>query len=173
MCNHCVAPQPSRDYLLQHSGAMKRILVAHDGSLFSPAVLEEATALATGWGAKIRLVRAVSIPAVPAFNNRVVDAIVEMATSSLRTAAKAIPPALRDGLSLDVGEPCRVVLAAARAYEADLIVIGAHAHGTFRQVLGTSAARIVQHARAPVFVVRPASDRAHSTACTSCASAPA
>jgi nucleotide-binding universal stress UspA family protein len=152
---------------------MKRIVVAHDGSPLSHAVLEEAIALATAWEAKIRLLRAVSIPAVPPSTNRVLDAIVEAATSSLRTAAKAIPPALRDGLSLDVGVPCRVALAAARTYEADLIVIGAHGHGTSRQFLGNTAARIVEHATVPVLVVRPMSDRVHSVVRRSCASAPA
>jgi nucleotide-binding universal stress UspA family protein len=143
---------------------MKRILVAHDGSLFSDAVLEEALALATAWEAKIRLVGAVSIPAVPPFTLRGADAIVDAATSSLRTAARAIPPALRDGLSLDVGRACRVVLAAARTYEAELIVVGAF--------LGGSAARIVEQAPAAVLVVRRASDRVHSGTRRSCASAP-
>jgi nucleotide-binding universal stress UspA family protein len=42
------------------------------------------------------------------------------------------------------------VLAAARTYEADLIVIGAHAQGN-------TAERIVEQAIVPVFVVRPTS----------------
>jgi nucleotide-binding universal stress UspA family protein len=143
---------------------MKRILLAHDGSAVAAGVVEAAVALAAAYGAKIRLVRAVARPAetpimpIPGTALPIapvdLERIVAEARASLGEVAKSIPAAQSDGVSIEIGPPWRVVLAAAQSYGADLIVIGAHAHGALRRAIGTTAARIVEHATTPVLVVR-------------------
>ena len=53
------------------------------------------------------------------------------------------------------GTPADEILAAAREWEPDLIVIGTHGRsGVSRVVLGSTAESVVRHARCPVVVVR-------------------
>jgi len=48
------------------------------------------------------------------------------------------------------------ILAAAREWEADVIVIGTHGRsGVSRLVLGSTAESVVRHAPCPVLVIRP------------------
>jgi nucleotide-binding universal stress UspA family protein len=47
------------------------------------------------------------------------------------------------------------VCGAAKALDADLIVVGSHGYGTVDRLLGTTAAKIVNHAECSVLVVRP------------------
>jgi nucleotide-binding universal stress UspA family protein len=58
-------------------------------------------------------------------------------------------------LKLAVANPWRGVCAAALEEQVDLIVIGSHGYGALDHVLGTNAARIVNHAPCSVLVVRP------------------
>lgn len=141
---------------------MKRVLVALDLSDSSPFVLARAAEIASALGAKVRLLSAVQlppiVPASPAGPLIVpVDAaaIVRSAKAALIEREGELPPALRDGVEVELGDVCSAVCSAARSYEADLVVIGAHRHGLLARVLGTTAARIVNHIDRPVVVVRP------------------
>ncbi|HEV3189281.1 MAG TPA: universal stress protein, partial [Polyangiaceae bacterium] len=57
-----------------------------------------------------------------------------------------------------VGTPWEAVCNAARAAGADVIVIGSHGYAGFDRLLGTTAARIVNHAACSVLVVRPSAN---------------
>jgi nucleotide-binding universal stress UspA family protein len=141
---------------------MRRILVGLDGSEREPGVLSAARDLAERYGAELILFRAVGLPAeVPAEaylkpEISVLELLQEKATAALEAALRTIPEPLhsRARLKLSIANPWRGVCAAAAEEQVDLIVIGSHGYGALDHVLGTNAARIVNHARCSVFVVR-------------------
>ena len=55
----------------------------------------------------------------------------------------------------EIGTPWRTVVAAAQREQADDIVVGSHGYGGIDRLLGTTAAKIVDHADCSVFVARP------------------
>jgi len=138
---------------------MKRILVAVDESDTATEVIARAVDLARTSGARLRLVRAVTPPPIPAppgtFMPQVTDASITSAEVSLRPLLEQVPEPLRDGAIVELGGAADVVGRAARAFDADLVVIGAHRYGLFARALGTNAARIVNRVDRPVLVVRP------------------
>jgi universal stress protein F len=139
---------------------MKRVLVAIDPSDDSPLVLARAVELARAFGAKLRLLSVAQVPPVvtaPGFAPIHIDTVgvLAAAEASLRRREGDVPPALRDGVVVEVGDVSSVVCSVARAYDADLVVLGAHRHGMLARMLGTTAARIVNHIDRPVIVVRP------------------
>ena len=73
-----------------------------------------------------------------------------LATAAQRTGE---PPAWQ---FLREGKPADQILAAAREWEADVIVIGTHGRsGVSRLVLGSTAESVVRHAPCPVLVIKP------------------
>jgi universal stress protein A len=139
---------------------MKRFLVALDTSDNSTFVLARAIELASGLGAKIRLVAAVQMPLIvsarPAFPSYMdPSAITGLAEATLRERERDVPEALRDGVVVEIGLASDVICSVARSYDADLVIIGAHRHGLLARMLGTTAATIVNHIDRPVIVVRP------------------
>jgi nucleotide-binding universal stress UspA family protein/hemerythrin-like domain-containing protein len=141
---------------------MKRILAAIDSSETSATVVARAIELARGTGAKVRLLRAVSVQplAVPSGTFGAPIAVrpsekVDEATASLTSTLEGVPEDLRDGIAVEVGSAPDVICATARAYDAEVVVIGAHRYGVLERVLGTTAARVVNRIDRPVFVVRP------------------
>ena len=120
--------------------------------------------LAERYAAELILFRAVGLPPeVPAeayLESQVslLDLLQARASAALEAAARTIPEPLRSRvrLKLAVSNPWRGVCAAALEEQADLIVIGSHGYGALDHVLGTNAARIVNHAQCSVFVVRSA-----------------
>lgn len=139
---------------------MKRLLVALDTTDNSAFVLARAIELARSFGAKMRLVSAVQVPPIvpaPPMGPIAIDAseLIESTAAALRERERQVPPELRDGLAVEMGPAQDVVCSAARSYGADLVVIGAHRHGVLARMLGTTAAKIVNHIDRPVIVVRP------------------
>ncbi len=76
----------------------------------------------------------------------------EEATRALNELAKA------EGLSaaIDVrsGQPASAILAAAEEHKVDVIVIASHRPGFQDYLIGSTAARVVRHARCSVLVLR-------------------
>jgi nucleotide-binding universal stress UspA family protein len=112
-------------------------------------------------GAELVLVHAVSVPAPPAFlgeslpareqlvENARRGADIRMRELTLELRASRVWPEIR------VGEPADLVGTMARAYSADMIVVGEHgARSGLASLLGTTAQRIVNEAVAPVLVAR-------------------
>jgi nucleotide-binding universal stress UspA family protein len=139
---------------------MKRILTCLDGSQRAPYVLATAVTLARSMGAKLRLFRAVSIPSeVPprlysVSPNDLPGILLESAKSELSELARDVPPELIDGLEVHIGSPWDAICAAAHSTDADLVVIGSHGYGALDRVLGTTAAKVVNHVDRSVLVVR-------------------
>jgi universal stress protein F len=141
---------------------MKRILVGLDGSPREPEILRTAQDLAQRYEAELILFRSVGLPPeVPAEaylkpELSLLELLQGKATAALEACARTIPEPLqaRVRLKVSVANPWRGVCAAALEEQADLIVVGSHGYGALDHVLGTNAARIVNHAQCSVLVVR-------------------
>ena len=138
---------------------MQRILVALDGSPAQTAVLDAAAELAAALGAKLILFHAVAIPvhlpqqalAVPPTD--VGGLLSDMARLQLEELAQARAE-LVERIQVEVGTAWRAVCEAAKTDDVDLVVIGSHGYGGIDRLLGTTAAKIVDHAPCSVHVVR-------------------
>src|SRR5262249_52126493 len=113
--------------------------------------------------AKLRLMRAVALPPllppgpfVDAVRIDDQDVGRHAAEASLHELERGVPKELRDGIDVELGRPADAICRAAKAYDADLVVIGAHPHGALRRALGTTAAKVVRQIDRPLFVARRA-----------------
>ena len=140
---------------------MKRILVCLDGSPTQVSVLDAAATVAAALGAKLILFHAVAIPvhlpqqalAVPPTD--VGGLLSDMARTQLEELAQARAD-LVERIQVEIGTAWRAVCETAKADGVDLVVIGSHSYGGIDRLLGTTAAKIVDHAPCSVYVVRTA-----------------
>lgn len=140
---------------------MKKILTCLDASPRAPHVLASAVDLARRTGAKLVLFRSVGLPPELAHDdvfgvspNKLIDRLLESARESLEKLAGDVPPAVLEGIEVRIGTPWNAICAEATAVEADLIVIGSHGYSGIDRILGTTAAKVVNHADRSVLVVR-------------------
>lgn len=139
---------------------MKRIFVAVDSSPRAKLVLAAAVTLAKAMNSKIFLFRSVSIPPeipVDAYMSSTTDLqglLLENARKEMDTLAKEVPAELLEKTEIEVAVAWDGICRAAKQFEADLIVIGSHGYGLLDRVLGTTAAKVVNHADRSVLVVR-------------------
>jgi nucleotide-binding universal stress UspA family protein len=142
----------------------KRILVPFDGSDTSREALESAIQLARESGGRLRIIHSLDELRYMTPYDYTVE-VLETARSSANAAlaqalelAKAsgvaAESALLEGLDLRLGD---VVADDARAWSADLVVVGTHGRrGVGRVLLGSGAEQIIRHAPVPVLAVRSA-----------------
>ena len=141
---------------------MKRILVALDGSERAPVVLAAAARLADAAGAKLVLFRAIGVPAelpreVLAMPEvRVEDLLRRAAHAELDRLASTVKPEQVERLTTELGIAWDAIVREGRACDADLIVIGSHGYGGLDRLLGTTAAKVANHADRNVLIVRTA-----------------
>lgn len=139
---------------------MKRIFVALDGSPRAPIVLAAAARLAQLTGARLILFRAIGIPpevppellVVPPL--RVEDALRAAAHASLEALAASIDRELVESIRTELATAWNGIVDEARRCDADLIVIGSHGYGGIDRLLGTTAAKVVNHSDRNVLIVR-------------------
>ena len=135
---------------------MRLIVVGLDGSEHQDVVLKAALAEE----GQLLLVRAVTLPvevpnALLAVSPDSVGPLLEKAAmQDLERMAKLIPADRLSKVRVEVGTPWRTLCDIARASNAGLIVIGSHGYGGLDRLLGTTAARVVNHAPCSVLVVR-------------------
>jgi nucleotide-binding universal stress UspA family protein len=140
--------------------APRKILVGVDGSSRALDVAVAAGRLARSVGASLTLARIVPVPiegltgwdAGPSAS--FLDLLEQEATESLGKLAHRIPPGVPVERRVELGKPWRSLCAIARELDVDLILIGSHGYDTLDRVLGTTAARVVDHADRSVLVVR-------------------
>ena len=144
----------------------QRILVPVDGSPTSERGLAEAIAPARLTGARMRLMNVVDATVfameadacagmasdtIPLMRERG-QKILATAQAQVEAAGGGVDTVLRDGFA---GRVCDLVVDAAKAWSAELIVIGTHGRrGAGRLLLGSAAERILRMAPAPVLLVR-------------------
>jgi len=139
---------------------MKRILVALDGSERSAGVLGTSLKLAKLTGAEVVLFRGIGLP--PAMPPHVwaleevslIEALRHDAEKYLAGVAATLPKDVTARTEVGVGVPWQAVCAAAEKENADLIVVGSHGYSAVDRLLGTTAAKVVNHATRSVLVVR-------------------
>ncbi len=141
---------------------MNRILVCLDASPRVPHVLERATAIAKATGGKLILFRAVGLPhdahvppeALSMSPNELVELWRRSAERDLEALRETLPPGIVESVVVKIGSPWYAFCAAAKELSVDLITIGSHGYQGVDHVLGTTAAKVVNHADRSVLVVR-------------------
>ncbi len=139
---------------------MKKILVGIDCSPRSDEVLGAAVRLARALDARLHLFRGVGVPReVPAIAWSVapgeLESVLEReALAELNEHARQVPAELLAGTSVALGSPWQAICEAAKRENVDLIIIGSHGFGAVDRVLGTTAAKVVNHTDRSVMVVR-------------------
>jgi nucleotide-binding universal stress UspA family protein len=146
---------------------MKRILVGVDGSPRQKLVLAAASDLAGRLNAKLVLFRAVSLPSelppeaylmAPAEVTKILE---RRARADLEQAARELPAEIVAGLRVALGTPWQSICRAAQEEDVELVMIGSHGYSGLDRILGTTAAKVVDHAECSVFVVRDAAQNAN------------
>lgn len=138
-----------------------KIVAATDFSDTAAAGVAWAAEIARLHGAHLTLVHAVQTPPPrPDYFSSDVDSggqLQEAARLRLEEAAAAVDDSGLEGLHtrLLVGRPHEVILDVADEVHADLVVLGTRGHSGLRHLLlGSTAQRVVQHARCPVLTTR-------------------
>jgi nucleotide-binding universal stress UspA family protein len=145
----------------------KRILVPVDGSPTSMAGLNEALRLARNQKARVRLVHIVD--EVPIFSSSEGGVNIEPVIESLKSGGKSILArtakmvaargvrAETEMVENTTSRVADVLVARAKRWRADLIVMGTHGRrGVNRLVLGSDAELVVRNSPVPVLLVRSA-----------------
>ena len=144
-----------------------RILVPVDGSATSLLGLKHAIGLATDEHAQLRLLNVVDesilIPAVYAYpSGDTADLIDSLRVSGRKALAAAAARAAKRGVDAERAQleshlqpVSDAILAEARKWQADLIVMGTHGRrGLNRLMLGSDAERLLRESPVPVLLVR-------------------
>lgn len=145
------------------SAPIRSILVALDDSKVAPLVFDTGAALARQMGAEVSLLRVLVLPpeippAAHAEPDHLLDKVQADTRADLRALSALAPDvAFRPPLAVP-GDPWRQIIEVSDQLNVDLIVIGSHRYHGLDRVLGTTAARVVNHAHRNVLVVhdRPA-----------------
>lgn len=140
---------------------MKTILVCLDGSKRASFVLETAVDLARRSDAKLRIFRAVGVP--PEIDQDViahqamslVEALLAKARAELTDLVQSSAPGMVEAYEVRVGVPWDAICREAKERDVDLVVIGSHGYSGLDRILGTTAAKVVNHCDRSVLVARP------------------
>jgi nucleotide-binding universal stress UspA family protein len=140
--------------------SFRRILIALDDSAIAAHAAEVGLELAISLKAQAALVYVVD-PAPALQTDSGISAAEWAATLNREGQAFLATTAQRTGQPsawqfLREGKPADQILATAREWEADVIVIGTHGRsGVSRLLLGSTAESVVRHATCPVLVIKP------------------
>jgi universal stress protein E len=129
-----------------------RIVVATDLQPRSERALSRAISLANGIGATLTVVHAVpKTPSTPSARVRR-NAVYAQILSAIDDATAGTRSELID-IDVRVGKPLDVIATAARAANADLIVVAAPLARRFDSIVGTTAERLIRATQRPVLIV--------------------
>lgn len=137
---------------------MRTIFAALDGSPRAEGVLATAIAIASAQRARLVLFRSLGLPTdVPqdlwrSTESPFLVAMEERAQKYLSQCEESVPIAIRGGTTVAVGTPSDAICRAAQALRADLVIIGSHGYGSLDRLLGTTAAKVVNHCACSVLV---------------------
>jgi nucleotide-binding universal stress UspA family protein len=156
---------PERQINTKTSGSLGRqirsILVPIDFSPPSAQALKYAAELAVRFGAKITLLNVVQPVATPDFAYYPLmmenDKVIAQTKRELERVpdSQGVDSSLIERILVRNGVPFHEITDAAKSLKADLIVISTHGYtGLTHVLLGSTAERVVRHARCPVLVVR-------------------
>jgi len=138
-----------------------RILVAVDESEPAKSAIDLASDLATRTGASVRLVHVIDsahnwTPEFVLSGHVSFEQLRSEGQWLLRRAQKRLASSIRSKYELLIGIPIETIVADAKQWNADVIVIGTHGRGRLGTLLiGSTAQGVVQKADCPVLVVGP------------------
>ena len=141
-------------------GGPHAILVALDESERQVQVFATAMQVARRAGAKVVLIRVLTVPLqIPPGAHTVPDGLeakLVKATEAELRGLMATAPDVAFGASLVVfdGAPWRRIVEAGKALDTDLIVVGNHRHHGLDRVFESVASKVVNHTDRDVLVVR-------------------
>lgn len=145
------------------------ILIATDGSDYSKAAVEECCRLLIRpENTEVMIVSAYEdaypIMAEPfaisaEYYQKLDDAVSEMASNFVADAKKMVSdafPSAEFPIETEVlrGPPDQQIIEKAKAWNADIIVVGSHGRGFWGRLLGSVSTGVVHHAECSVLVVR-------------------
>ena len=139
---------------------MKRILVAIDGSPRAATVVAAAARMAELSNASLVLFRAIGVPSdmpqgvLTVHGRDLEDVLIGNAHSELEQIAATLPKGRVERIVTPFATAWDGICRAARELDVDLVVIGSHGYGGLDRVIGTTAAKVVNHADRNVLVVR-------------------
>jgi len=143
-----------------HPPQILNILVAVDFSDYSRAALDYATFLAEGFGATLTLAHAVEPYIYPEDLSAglTIDQIDSRWMQKQKEKMETLRQTIKEGIPavvvVTMGTAWNQIIAMAKSWNADLIVIGTHGRtGLKHALMGSTAERVVRHATCPVLVV--------------------
>jgi nucleotide-binding universal stress UspA family protein len=142
------------------SSWIRKIVVAADGSTASTQGLERVADLAPRVGAKVTVVYVRHLPAT-ALASGVADASLVEALDDQESEVRQEVLRLLGGIGVSwelvvrTGSPGEEIVEVADESGADLVVVGSNRHSSLHNLLlGSTAAYLATHSRAPVLVMR-------------------
>jgi nucleotide-binding universal stress UspA family protein len=130
----------------------ERILVPLKGDATDEAVVAHTASLARLSGGKVTLLRVIHTHSRDEATFMEKEASAYLGAQITRLKAKGVLAAAR----VMAGEPVQSIVMAARALDADLIVMATHGHREVRHVLvGSVTEGVVRNSPTPVLLVRP------------------
>lgn len=141
------------------------MLVALDTSPRAPVVFAAAHRLAELTGASLIVYRAVAVPpdmpreVLAATDRRLEDLLIANARTDLTRLTAEIRSARIEHQLVEFATPWDGICRMARTHAVDLIVIGSHGYSKLERLLGTTAAKVVNHTDRNILVVRASLDR--------------
>lgn len=139
---------------------MKKFIVALDQSPRAHQVLQTAVEMAQQQQAHLLLLHAVHVPVEMPVDiyyrpmDEVTTVLQRKSQEELEQMLAVIPTQVPRTLRTEAGSPWQVICEVAEEEKADLIIMGAHGYRFYERMLGTTAARVVNHAHCSVLVIR-------------------
>ncbi|MEI8002345.1 MAG: universal stress protein [Actinomycetes bacterium] len=139
---------------------LRSVVVGVDGSANGRRALEWALGVAAPVGARVVAVHALGLLTHVGGHTVPVEGRRDEITAAFRDdwCGPTLAGARPDECTIHDGTPTDVLLAAARTYAADLVVVGARGAGG-HALLGSTSTRVVHEAGRPVLVVPESDDR--------------
>jgi nucleotide-binding universal stress UspA family protein len=138
---------------------VQNILVAIDFTESSKAALNYATFLAEAFGATLTLAH-VAEPLIFAEDlaagltiEQLDSRWIEKQKENMEALRHTIKEGIPETVVVTMGGVCNQIIAVAKSWNADLIVMGTHGPPWKHSLLGSTAERVVRHASCPVVVV--------------------
>ena len=148
-------------YAYRGSRWIKRIVVAADGSPASARGLEQVADLAPRIGAEVVVVYVRHFPPTALMAPSLVDASLVESLDEQESEVRREVLRLFGGRGIAwefvvrAGSPGEEIVAVAEANDADLVVVGSNRHSALHNlILGSTAAYLTAHSKAPVLVMR-------------------
>lgn len=141
------------------------VVVGLDRSEVAKLVLAEAVEFAKRYHGKLHVVRAVPVPVEMPLEALSVDPealparLLDHAQKDIERSIEGVDPALIGSVEARVGVPWQVLVDVTKEKSAGLLVVGTHRYGVLDRLLGTTAARVANHAPCSVFIIRPPAEK--------------